>query len=95
MVSAALMAVVPPEFQIMVPAVVSFVTAALNVRVLLDVTVRVLVVIPVQSIAVETVTVPRLTLVEGLVLMVTLQVPRFARRLVILTVAVAGFAVGV
>ena len=87
------MAVVPPEFQVIVLPD-SFVTAELNVRVLLEVTVRVLDVGPVQSKGELTVTVPALAFPEA-VEMVTLQVPRFARRFVILTVAVAGFAVGV
>ena len=91
----ALMATVVAVVQVIVPPgpVVSFVTAASNVRMSPAVTVRVLDVAPVQSMGFKTVTVPVPVPAPAVALMATLQVPRFVRRLAIFTLAVTGLLV--
>lgn len=88
-VIAAFIAVAAPEFQIMVPAVVLLVIVApaLNVRVLREVTVSILVVVPVQLMGLATVMVP-VWAPPGVVTIEMLQIlARFVKRVAILMTA--------
>lgn len=80
----------PAPVQVIEPPVVLLVTAALKAIPALALTVKVLVVVAIQSMALDTVTVPVLLPFVEAVVITTSHVARFAKRFGIFTVAVAG-----